>query len=84
MKRTIKVCGIGHKKGTTKAGKAYDFHVISGTYVDADYTDGVAACEYAVDDDMISCCEVGKAVHVFSHFYNGKTYVDAVLPVSNG
>lgn len=81
MKRTITVTGIGHKSGTTKAGKPYDFHVVSGTYCDADYVQGVAACEYAVDDDMISGVEVGKAVHVFSHFYNGKTYVDAVIPV---
>ena len=82
MKRTIKICGIGHKTGVKKAtGKPYDFHVISGTYPDTDYADGVAACEYAVDDDMIVGVEVGMAVHVFSHFYNGKTYVDAVVPV---
>lgn len=81
MKRTINVCGIGRKSGTTKAGKAYDFHVISGTYKDGDYTEGLAACEYAVDDEMVAGIDVGMDVNVFSHFYNGKTYVDAVIPV---
>lgn len=80
MKRTVTVTGIGHKSGTAKSGKPYDFHVISGTYVDPDYTEGVAACEYPVDDDMIGGISVGQAVHVYSHFYNGKTYVDAIIP----
>ena len=82
MKRTIQVCGIGHKVGVKKGtGKPYDFYVISGTYCDQDYAEGVAACEYAVDEDMMEGVAVGKAFHIFSHFYNDKTYVDAVVPV---
>lgn len=81
MRRTINVCGIGHKTGTNKVGKPYDFYVISGTYPDADYVEGLAACEYAVDEETVAVVEVGKAVHVFTHFYNGKNYVDAVIPV---
>lgn len=81
MKRTITVCGIGRKTGTNKANKPYDFYVISGTYKDPAYTEGMAACEYAVDEEMIAGIGVCMDVNVFSHFYNGKTYVDAVIPV---
>lgn len=80
MKRTITISGIGHKKGTSRSGKPYDFHVISGMYDDPDYLEGLAACEFPVDDDMIAGISVGQTVHVFSHFYNGKTYVDAIVP----
>lgn len=80
MKRTIKVTGVGHKKGVSKANKPYDFHVVSGIYEDPDYTSGFAACEFAVDDSMMSGVEVDKCVHVIFHYYNGKIYVNGVMP----
>lgn len=80
MKRTVTVTGIGRKSGITKSGKRYDFHVISCTFADPDYTEGVAACEFLVDAEMIAGIAVGQAVNVFSHFYNGKTYVVAIIP----
>lgn len=81
MQRTINVCGIGHKKGTTRAGKAYDFHVISGTYADPDYTSGQACAEFAVDESVIAGITTGMDVKVIYHYFNGKTFVDGIIPV---
>lgn len=79
MKRTITISGIGHKKGTSRAKKDYDFYVISGFFNDPDYIDGSAACEIPIPEEYISNLSVGQTVDVVCHYYNGKTYVDAVI-----
>lgn len=79
MKRKITISGIGHKTGTSRNKKSYDFYVVSGSYKDPDYTDGSAACELPIPDEYIPHLSVGQTVDVVFHYYNGKNYVDAVI-----
>lgn len=82
MQKTINIIGIGHKKGNKKStGAPYDFHVITGTFNDPEYLQGVACENFPVYEADIASLSVGDNVKIIYHYFNGRIYVDAILPV---
>lgn len=80
MRKQIKVIGIGHKEGKSKAGKAYDFYVLHGIYPD-DNTDGSATVSVTVPDEFVSTVEIGKEYVLYTHYFNGRECFDVMLPI---
>lgn len=84
MKRTITIVGFTQISGQSKKdGKPYNFTEISGLCEDEKYKSGQgqkAVC-YAVNNEDLQdvTLALGNQIHVWSHFYNGKDYVDAIM-----
>ena len=79
MKKQITIIGIQHKSGTSKSTqKPYDFYLLHATYADPD-TEGLATLSVVVPDCEVPTLVVGENVTLFSHFYQGKECVDAIL-----
>ena len=75
MRKQIKVIGIGHKSGTNKAGKAYDFYILHATAID-EGTEGLSAVSINIPDHFVPTIKIGREYLLFSHFYNGRECFD--------
>ena len=81
MKKQIQIIGIEHKVGKKKADNTpYDFYVLHGIYENQDI-EGHGTVSVTIPDQDVPSCEVGRTVTLFTHFYNGREYFDAVVPV---
>ena len=79
MKREIKVVGIEHKTGVKKGTtEAYDFYVMHGIYPNGD-TEGYATMSVIVPDSEVSRLKVDETYTVFTHYWNGRESLDAIL-----
>ena len=82
MKRTIEIKGIGHKKGTNRQSKNYDFYEAHYTYND-DIIAGYGCGNIIVPDDVASTLDIGSVYDLHTHYYNGREYFDAIFPRVN-
>ena len=80
MRKQIKVIGIGHKSGTSKAGKSYDFHVLHATCSE-EGTEGLSAVSVTIPDNVVPTVQVGKEYLLFTHYYNGKECFDDIFDI---
>ena len=78
MKRNIELCGIGHKSGTNRHGKKYDFYEAHFTYCD-DTIEGIGCGNIIVPDDEVCILSPGQRYELHSHYYNGREYFDAIF-----
>lgn len=78
MKKQIQIVGISHRTGVSKQGKEYDFYVLHGTYKDVN-TEGMCTFSATIPDSEATDVVVGETVTVFTYFYNGKEYINAIL-----
>ena len=79
MKKQVTIVGIQHKTGTgSRTQKPYDFWVMHCTYPDTS-CEGCCALSINVPDSEVPNIRVGETVTLFSHFYNGREYYDAIL-----
>lgn len=80
MRKQIKVIGIGHKSGTNKAGKEYDFYTLHATATE-EGTEGLTAVSITIPDQYIPTIKIGGEYLLFSHFYNGRECFDDLFEV---
>lgn len=80
MRKQIKVIGIGHKSGTSRAGKEYDFYTLHATAT-VDSTEGLSAISLTIPDEYASKVTIGSEYLLFSHFYNGRECFDELLEI---
>ena len=80
MRKQVKVIGIGHKTGTSKAGKPYDFHVLHAIYPD-EATEGFSAVSVTVPDEVVPTIQIEKEYLLFTHFYNGRECFDGIFNI---
>lgn len=78
MKRNIELCGIGHKAGTNRQGKNYDFYEAHFTYVDSTI-EGIGCGNIIVPDEEVSVLAPGSRYELHTHYYNGREYFDAIF-----
>lgn len=78
MRKQIKVIGIGHKKGTNRAGKDYDFYILHAT-ASEEGTEGLSAISLTIPDEYVPKVNIGSEYLLFSHFYNGRECFDEIL-----
>ena len=79
MKKNVTIVGIRHITGVSKkTDKAYDFYELHATYPDPD-TEGFAVISLNCPDTEVPMLKLGEEVTIFTHFYNGKEYLDAIL-----
>lgn len=78
MKRTVKIEGIGHKTGTNRQSKNYDFYEAHYTYND-EIISGTGCGSIIVPDDVVSKLDIGATYELHTHFYNGREYFDAIF-----
>lgn len=77
MKKNVKLIGIGHVKGE-KNGQPYDFYQIHGVTKDEKVDGDAVICARISDNEVYDLC-IGNEYIMFTHFYNGREVVDAVL-----
>lgn len=79
MKKQITIVGISHRTGKSRnTGNEFDFYQLHGIYKD-EVTDGQATCCMTLPDHELANCVVGETVTIFTHYYNGKEVLDAIL-----
>ena len=78
MRKQIKVIGIGHKKGTNRSGKEYDFYTLHAT-ASEEGTEGLSAVSLTIPDNEVPNITIGSEYTLFSHFYNGRECFDAII-----
>lgn len=77
MKKKVKVIGIGHITGKNAKGE-YDFYQLHATFKDDRVEGDAVICATISDGDVYDIC-IGEECTIFTHFYNGREVVDAVL-----
>ena len=80
MRKEIKVIGIGHKSGTSRAGKAYDFYTLHATSSE-EGVEGLSAISLTIPDHYVPTIKIGGEYLLFSHFYNGRECFDGIFDV---
>lgn len=80
MRKQIKVIGIGHKSGTSKAGNPYDFYVLHATHTE-EGTEGLSAVSVTIPDNVVPTVQVGKEYLLFTHYYNGRECFDDIFDI---
>lgn len=80
MRREIKVIGIGHKSGTGRSGKPYDFYTLHATCKE-DGVEGLSAVCLTIPDHYVPTVKIGGEYLLFSHFYNGRDCFDDLFDV---
>lgn len=79
MKKQVQIVGISHITGVSnKTNKEYDFYQIHATYPD-EKTEGLSVVSLVCPDCEVPMIKVGEEVTIFTHFYNGKECLDAIL-----
>lgn len=78
MRKQIKVIGIGHKSGISRAGKEYDFYTLHATATE-EGTEGLSAISLTIPDEEVSKISIDSEYILFSHFYNGRECFDAII-----
>ena len=79
MKKQIKIVGISHRTGKSRnTGNEFDFYQLHGTYED-EVTEGQAVVSLTLPDSEVANCVIGETVTCFTHFYNGREVLDAIL-----
>ena len=86
MKRTVTITGFTQIKGISKkTNQPYAFTEISGLCDDVRYQNGQgqkAVCYAVNNEDLVDVTlAIGNVIAVWSHFFNGKDYVDAIMDV---
>lgn len=79
MKKNVEIVGISHKCGTSKAGKAFDFHVLHCVNTDEQKdTSGRCVFSAIISEEMVLGLAAGQIGFVYSHFYNGREIIDYI------
>lgn len=80
MRKQIKVIGITHKSGKTRAGKDFDFYVLHATHQDED-TEGISAVSVTIPDIVVPTVKLDKEYLLFTHYYNGRECFDDIFDI---
>lgn len=79
MKKQVTIVGIQHKTGTgSRTQKPYDFWLMHYAY-EEDKCEGLCTGNMVIPDQEATALQVNEVVTLYSHFYNGKEYFDAIL-----